>query len=115
MGIITMMPEKEIFCPRCQNDQIGRALYDCYTNLGLSEDEWGSYLYYECDNCDCVFLIKDDYLSPGEQAERAIIKAKLDEGGTPASIAKDLGMDPSKVSDIVKSLQKTRKKGKKTR
>jgi Mn-dependent DtxR family transcriptional regulator len=56
-----------------------------------------------------LFLIKDDYLSPGEQAERGVIVSMLNEGAAPANIAKELNIDPKKVSKIVKELRKSKK------
>jgi hypothetical protein len=102
------MSEEEIFCPRCRSDGIGMAKQDCYKDLE-KVGEYHSYLKYECDNCDCVFFIKDDYLSPSEQADKNIIREMLGEGETPANIAKKISRDPKWVSEIVRDLQKHKK------
>jgi len=52
-----------------------------------------------------VFLVKDNYVSPGERAERGIVRTILGEGKIPASIAKELGKPGSWVSDIMKALK----------
>jgi hypothetical protein len=95
-----MEPPEQIFCPRCQYDQIGRALQDFYSNLGEG-NEYRSHLRYRCNNCGCVFLVRDDHLSPGEQAERSMVITRLKEGKTQEIIAKELGMSLKKVSGIV--------------
>jgi transposase-like protein len=97
---------EEIFCPRCRSDGIGRALLE--SCLERDDDKDNSYLKYECDNCGCVFLIKDDYISPGERAERSVIVSMLNEGMAPTNIAKELNIDREKVSKIVKELRKSK-------
>ena len=96
-----MEPERSIFCPMCQEDQAGKPLHERYTDLNEKNGKWKSYFKYKCDNCGCTFLVKDDYLSPGDRADRDIVGTMLGEGKTPAGIAKELGKPLSWVTDII--------------
>ncbi len=99
-GANDMNPPEEIFCSRCKSDQI-KGPNEYYLDLDKCQEP-RSYMRYRCGDCGCVFLVRDDHLSPGEQVERDIILAGLKEGKTPEVIAKGLGMSPKKVSMIVK-------------
>ena len=96
-----MDPERSVFCPRCREDQSDKPLHERYTDLGEGEDKFRSYFKYKCDNCGCTFLVKDNYLSPGDWAERGIVRTMLGEGKTPVGIAKELGKPLSWVTDII--------------
>jgi transposase-like protein len=96
-----MEPERPVYCPRCREDQSGKPLHERYTDLGEGKDKFRSYFKYKCDNCGCTFLVKDDYLSPGDWAERNIVRDMLREGKNPAAIAKELGKPLSWVTDII--------------
>ena len=100
-----MEPERSIFCPMCQEDQAGRPLHERYTNLNEENGKWRSYFIYKCFNCGCTFLVKDDYLSPGDYAERSMVRNKLGEGKTPEGIAKELGKPLSWVTKIIERMK----------
>jgi len=93
----------EIFCPRCQSDGIGRPVLE--SRLERDDVKDNSYLKYRCDNCGCVFLIKDDHVSEGERAERNMVKSRLNRGKTPDEISKELGLSSKKVSRLIKAIQ----------
>lgn len=102
------MEEEEIFCPRCRSEGIGRAKQDCYKDLE-TPGKYHSYLKYECDKCDCVFFIKDDYLSPGEWADKNITRDLLNEGKTPTEIAKYIQRPLEWVTEKVEDIRKHQK------
>jgi phage FluMu protein Com len=92
-----MMSEK-ISCPRCKSDRIGRPLEDIYKDLG---EGYRSYLKHRCPTCGCVFLIRDDSISPGEWATRNVIMARLAAGKTSAAVAKELHMSLERITSMV--------------
>ena len=56
-----------------------------------------------------MFLILDDWLSLGEEAEIGDITDMLNGGTAPADMAREINIDIKKVSKIVKTLRKLKK------
>ena len=99
-----MDPERPVYCPRCKEDQAGKPLHECYTDLNEKNGKWRSYFKYKCDNCGVTFLVKDDSLSPGDKADMHIVMRYLRDEKPPAIIAKELGKPLSWVNDVIEMI-----------